>query len=410
MATANSQLGAALVSDIGAPGTHLRPVRDRKIRVESAKKLREGALEWPPAVRLRAILAIGKIPPAELITTEVLSQALPPEDCARNLSKLTRRMTLVDSHNALDVLKASSTRLIDSELPLFATSLEKATIQWRNRKDQPSAMDAKSADSFASLLETLIWSFKSSPSSKGKRRRSIAMALITCVKVLLVNAQESNTRNIRWRCLAILQAAEQSMSQELGEALDSPDVGASLDSVIQAAVNDIGDDARSGKTEQFRKSGRVVARITRARPTLTTLLDSLWSDRGILTVEIQHDLAELTGRTIDSPKEAQLPDAFPESVSSVQLASALTRSWAASRTSPEAEQAYLELSSVLSNFFGIDMHGAVGETAVFDPRIHELLDSKRGDSDQVKIVRPRVELTDGGTVRILLKALVAPVS
>jgi len=85
----------------------------------------------------------------------------------------------------------------------------------------------------------------------------------------------------------------------------------------------------------------------------------------------------------------------------------MLRCWAARNDGPKAKDAFEELRSVLSSFFGLDLRGNVGDVDTFNPRLHEFAYGEK-QSSEVELIRPWVEYVAGEDTHVIIKALVKP--
>jgi hypothetical protein len=122
---------------------------------------------------------------------------------------------------------------------------------------------------------------------------------------------------------------------------------------------------------------------------------------------MQGALRMVTGEPAEESSATAIQVDDQDSVQTVQVASALFAAWAAKQDGSKAKEAYEELKSVAANFFGLELHGDIGEIEEYNPRIHELiLDAK--PSTRIRLLGPWVEFSRQTTSKVILKAPVEP--
>ena len=209
--------------------------------------------------------------------------------------------------------------------------------------------------------------------------------------------------------LKLLIAAQEVIEPELGNAIqDREEVASAFNGILSRMWQKLNQTAIGGSAASFESGVRFLLRLRLAEKRTRAWLEGLYVDRGTLSPEVQNALSDLLEVSDQSSSDIELHTGLTASVQAVQLASALIRSWIASSTTPQAKEAFEELASVLHGFFHIEIKGEVGEVTTFNPVVHELIEQTGSQPADVRVLRPRVESSDGAITTVLIKALVEP--
>jgi hypothetical protein len=235
--------------------------------------------------------------------------------------------------------------------------------------------------------------------------------LLKLVIFAVIDTAKVNTSALQSHALKLLVAAYRVIDSDLSDALDARnDFRLAFDSIIRGATEQLRRMAIAGNRGEFENAARNLLRSKFAEKEAKDLLESLYSNRGELDASVQGVLTDLLGLGNETrPPTPNFQVGPVASVQSIQLASSLIRSWSAAGDSPHAKEAFDELQSVLRTFFEIQLKGAPGEITEFNLLVHELAQAHGEKPQKVRLIRPRVEMSDGPVTSILIKALVEPV-
>ena len=391
---------------IGEPGTPVQRVKEKNVRADVARCLKERSSAWPPEVRLRAYLAIGRVPDSELLSGAIIRRALPAKDCASFANLLAIRHTLLDADAALSAL--ASLVISDRQIRVepIASALVRNVTKWYAQRNR-TPLDPASLHAYVDLLLTLLGRARESQERSPAKRDGLLLKL---VRFAMLEGAEGSTLALQRRIVKLLTASQAVIESELSDALDEqPELRSACDRIVNGVLEQVRRMAISGKEEEFESFARDLVRLRLTEQKAQELLRSLHSDRGQLNGRVQRVLAELLGLKHELPPETDFEGGTAPSVQSMQLASALMRSWAAAGDSAPAKEAFDELSSVVGSFFGLHLNGQPGEVVEFNPVVHELTRSLDEKPSRVRIVRPRIETSGGPVTNVMIKALVEPV-
>jgi uncharacterized tellurite resistance protein B-like protein len=397
---------SVLQQRIGEPGTRLRRIKEKSVRANLTNFLEKQPNALAPELRLRAYLAIGRAPEPGLLTSQTLRRALSGSDCASFASLLTTRHVLINADAVLSALEifVRSDRTIRVER--IAGTLARTLTRWRSDKGR-MALDSASLRAYIDVLLALL---EKARESQSRSRTKRDMVLAQLVVFAIVDAANVGTSALQFHALKLLTSAYNVIDSELTDALDElEDFRSAYHSIVRGAAEQLRRMAASGKSDEFETAASNLLRLKFTEKDARQVLQALYVDRGQLHGSVQRVLAELLGMVrAEKPAEPDFESGNAPSVQSVQLASALIRSWNAARDSKRSHEAFDELASVLHNFFEIQLKGEPGEIVEFNPLVHELPPSHGSKPSHVRIIRPRVEILDSPVARIVIKALVEP--
>src|SRR5208282_3949119 len=129
-----------------------------------------------------------------------------------------------------------------------------------------------------------------------------------------------------------------------------------------------------------------------------------------LDTDMQREILKVLSPGTSIPQHFQFTSAGDDPVI-MQLASALISAWNARNDGPAALESFNLFSSVAEKFFNLTIAGEVGSTSEYRRSANEAMGNDAILVEtQVQIVRPWVEWDSGEGKRILIKALVKPIT
>src|SRR5258708_37223755 len=137
-------------------------------------------------------------------------------------------------------------------------------------------------------------------------------------------------------------------------------------------------------------------------------MSEIYSQKARLPEPTQQSLKILQGDAETPAAALNLVLDEEDSTRTIQLASALLTAWVGKSDGPKSREAYDELASVAANFFGLRVHGEIGEIEEYNPRIHEFTGNS-GPSARVRLLRPWVEFSREDRSKVIFKAPVEAV-
>lgn len=406
MAESGLNIDNSVQNRIGEPGTRIRRIKEKTVRGDVGRLLAEPNL-WPAEMRLRGYLAIGRPPEPALLTPSLLRRALSAGDCVVFAKLLARRNVFIDADAVFSTLASYMRSERGIQIERIAPALARTVTRWHSKK-APLPLDTPSLRAYIDVVFALL---EKTRESQSRVRKTLDPVLLKLVIFAVLDAGTTGTTALQFQVLKLLASANNVLEPELSDALDRlDDFRSARNSVINGTIEQLRRMAISGKKDDFQTSARNLLRSKVAERETKQLLETLYSDRGQLDPDIQRALADLLELSHETRSPVPKFEASPgASVQSTQLASSLIRSWSAANDSPHAREAFDELRSVLRNFFRIELKGEPGETAEFNPLVHELVRAKDERPLRVRLIRPRIEISDGSVTTILIKGLAEPV-
>lgn len=397
-------MDARLIEIVGAGQAPLRRIRERHLRAELAGLAADegGAAE----LRLRAYLAAGRTPPAELLAEGTISRALNPKDCASLMPFLVRKSLRLQADAPLGAISKWFHRTPPRDQVTICSRLAVAIKGWAAKG---ASLDDPSLLQFLSLTESLAtWHHV-----KGRADRRKGRHEPKCIAPLV-------TTGIRWTAEALNSATAQaslrmlaSMIREQRSDIDrwteeDPDFAKALGQIVDFGIRQLEVAASDGDAASMQEWAGCLMAGQPASERARSKVEELYADRARFEDAVQRALADLLGMSVeDSAKAGPVCRDATGGVQATQLAASLLAAWDASREGPKAKDAFETLSFVLGTFFALRIRGRVGEVEDYSPRLHDL-DRGGKVGTRVRIVRPGVESTQGPTSKILLKAVVVP--
>ena len=391
-----------VLADIRRPKATLRAVKQKALRAELSRIL-SIATDWPPEMRLRAQLVLGRALDADVVSADVLQRALSPEDCALFSGRLAIRRTYVDASETFTALRTLLIHASSVKLQVIADALQRTRTKWHTQRLSPTLATVLR---YHGALETLLQRASEVANTRRTelptRLRSSLARLVGLALLDATTLQKAEDPTI----LRVILAAQDVVEADFEDILrDRSELQAALDRVLDAMYGQLQNRAHTGDVTAFTAFAELLLRVRLLHKGAKERLSRMWSDRAVFQPAIQRALMVFLEIEETAPMDTPFDANDPASVKREQLASALIRSWLAARTSTQAQEAFDELTSVLGGFFGIYIKGNVGEVVPFDPAVHELASLHGDPSGMVKTLRPRVESTGGAIGIVLIKAL-----
>lgn len=392
-----------LLSLIGPPGAPLRRIKDKNIRREVEQLLRE--IKVGPEIQLRAYLATGRTPPAKLVTEDNVLHALVLEDCVTFLPKLSRKTSVLQAEATLKAISQRLSVLRPANSYPLAIKLERIAKKWDGQSKRIALGDS-TVTQFLRILEALCTGGHAAMVSRtGKKSQEVA-PFPSLIKSGSAWALAWGSPPALLLVMRILGCAEKQLGIVIGDLLaQDPTFVETIDAVWEKCVEEIEFLATRGNVADLDQWARAAVRAPMRRKDTKAKLENLYADRGRFDESIQYTLADILGHRREGQPLRTIPIDEGETIQTGQLASVLLQAWSAKDEGPRAKEAFEQLQSLLSNFFGLTIRGKLGDIEPYNPRIHELCPGEDARA-RVRLLRPRVELARLGTSRVILKALV----
>ena len=146
--------------------------------------------------------------------------------------------------------------------------------------------------------------------------------------------------------------------------------------------------------------------IEEARDHLRREVQSLLSEKGVMLPLASRQWAEtfLEGSTTTRMPRAVIdPDA---DVNLERMATLLLASWDAKEEGQKSHHLYKTFSGICRTGFNLVLEGEPGQSASFDPSLHEAVGQQILTGEAVTLTRPWVQWVKGSAIRVIVRALV----
>ena len=185
MAASDSTLQQQVHHLIGRPGAPIHLLKDKSARAEIARQLKDKSSGLSPESRLRASLAIGRIPDIEVTDSGLLERALSAEDCASFVARLAVKRSVLDAQNVLTALAALIAKSREIRLLKTAAALCKAMTKWHAQRAR-SPLEVSSVRAYATTVEAMLRKAKQTRSSGRKEAVKLDAILLTLVSFAIL--------------------------------------------------------------------------------------------------------------------------------------------------------------------------------------------------------------------------------
>lgn len=350
-------------------------------------------------------LSIAAGTPITGVEGAALSDALSPEDIARNFEKLCDRRVLVSSPAALEVLystvNASSARLV---LNAILRGVQHGDQKVRKGVSPMSQrIDAETAIGIMQLalrLASILLPEREPGQLRARSKRDervselINLAFLTTAKcdhptttALAVELLSEIEKAIGWTGLEKLNSLISSRRAHLA-ALP----GLQISNILRRSCL-VDADFLVSRTRLSRESYEVlktaVSRLLDEKGAQLPLQSRVWAERFL-------EIGDQLTPDLDVATDVNLE----------RIATLLLGAWEARNEGQKALHLFDLFGSMSRTAFRLSLAGQQGDTVPFDPAVHEVSSGTALQGQLVSIQRPWVQWNEGGVVRIVIKALV----
>jgi len=240
-----------LLSRVGPEGSPLRRIKvskEDKLAIEQMLK----AKQYPPHISLRAYLAIGRVPPNDLVTEENIAKALRPEDSLGSLHLTGRRVPFVNVQIPLAAVSKGLAMGSKADPERLAMKLEQYARKWESLKAGPRLTE-KSVYEFIHLVGMLA-----ERTASGRRDGKYAQSLKKrrnpfgpLVRLVIRFAKESDQQS-RLAAVNLIAALCRARTTDIEEQLDEdPGLKAALAGIWERTILDVERMALGGNAAEF---------------------------------------------------------------------------------------------------------------------------------------------------------------
>jgi hypothetical protein len=381
---------------VGAPGTRLRKLKTPAEKRQISEMLKRGSVE--PAVALRAYLAINKAPTADLLSTSNILASLSAVDRASQLQRLSRKSQIVDAEGALEALRSTLAQSAKYDPWRTGGILDRALTKWSKSK-----INERSLFLVIALTTSLVCATRGTRPPKANKNYPFRHL----IRSIMSLAAGEKSAELHFESLKLLLLAVDYMGAEIEHMLDQDaEDSKAFQRLLSEALADLDELAATSNVAALERYSRILLRHRVTEPQTKRELFAKWEQRSKYATSVQRALSEILDlETLPAPLEIE--DESSQSLKALQLGSALLHAWEAKDASEKAGYSFKGLQATLSDSFRIVLKGEPGETVRFNPRLHELLD-RSSDTELVRVLRPRVELTGEPISTVLIKSVVEP--
>lgn len=395
-----------LISLIGTAEAKLRRIKDKSRKSEILSMVQGENLA--PEQRLRAFLAVGRTPPATLLSEKIISNALQISDRIAFLALLSRKASTVYADEVLDSILTYLVKFRSARTEGIAIGLDRITTRWFVAKKT-----LKIAPSTAYRLVAIVEALNKPLVSGGERRKNKLSRSQKSLKTLtrlaiLLGSYSDDLENIL-QTLNVLISVEENLGAESAQT-DDPEYDSATQFLLSSAHARLEELAEAGDDRTLERLAHALKRAPNDSQRLKSELERLFGIRARYQNNVQALLTKLVGLPeVEVSTSFELSSNDADALHVTQLASALVRAWSAREEGPKAKESFEELRVVLADFFGIEIVGAVGSVESFNSRVHEFPLGERSAS-RIRLIRPWVQISGSQPTRILIKALVVAAS
>jgi hypothetical protein len=396
-----------LVGDLRAP---LRKIsREEKQRLRSfIRKTNMQALR--PAWHLRLSLAAGMVPISAAIDGSVLLEALSPQDIARNLEKLQIEQRIVGASAALIALETkvdshTSGVILASLLRLAHHRKQKTAKDFKT--SSPPRIEPETATAMLRIalkvMSLLARNPSKTPGQKREKRR--APAFSSYIDLAFLIAARCEHPRVAGVAIELLHEIEKGAGWAYVEQLSDVTAGRRLH-LVQLPAALIGDVLRRGcladadylatrvrlvddTREQFHAA---VVRLLNDQTAQIALTSRIWAE----TFLVPDKASRRTPPGIAADSEANVD----------RLAMLLLACWESRNEGSRSMHLFELFGSVCRTAFHLSLAGEVQVTLPFDPAVHEVYKGTVEPGQDVTVIRPWVQWSEGPVVRVIVRALV----
>jgi hypothetical protein len=381
-------------SIVGPPGAPLKVVKGKEARGRVSTLL--DTSNEAPEVQLRAYVGIGRTPPLRLLFAENILRALNIGDRVKYLSRLSTKTYFLNAEPALSAIAKSLGASEAREVNRLAARLARSAKKWGKAKRSPAPTDG-TVIHFLDVLNLLL------PKAKSGRGRD---SFLTLMKLGISWAASSQHENAVLLATETLLLARRRLGIDVRGALEQDEtLTQCLRAVEERSLQKLKTIAMAGDVLSFERWGHAVLESSSDASKAKAELEAMFREGARYSEPIQKAFRNLLDASGFEGKAPGISLEAGESIQTSQLASALLRAWNARDEGQKAREAFEELRSVLSRFWGIKLGGEVGATEAYNPRVHEFVHGEIPGS-VVQLIRPWVEVSQDGKVSVLIKALV----
>jgi hypothetical protein len=374
-------------------------IKDKQARIEAEKLAKDASNS--ASIRLRAYLSIAKFPPPDLITEENIRESLNIDDRVGFIPKLSTNVRLLNADVPMLAVVNSLKDIGPRAALRLTTVLARITKKWQ--QETSARLTDTTIRYFLQILEFLA-KHQSEANAKDPAKTSFAQLLKTAVT--LVSAAPPDTLIPTLRIFQVAETRAGIVVEKLVEHDQSFD--RSLRLLTVKALNAIRELANQGRASEFELLYKLLDQLSPVRQELQLRMAEIYSQKARLPEPIQQSLKIIRGDTETPGSALNIMLDEEDATRTIQLASALLAAWVGKSDGPKSRDAFDELASVAANFFGLRLHGGMGDIEEYNPRVHEFTGNS-GPSARVRLLRPWVEFSRQDKSKVILKAPVEAV-
>jgi hypothetical protein len=395
---------AKLEALVGPPGSPL-PKLQRPAKRDVKSAIGTSADRVPKDLLLRAYVASNVLPPADLLQTSVIRNALNLKDAVRSSRYLTRTVLSLDAQGWLGSIREQSEHVEHGRSQVEVIRLIDSLARWfasvgKRRADLTSDASLEMLRLFAILAERFS---EKRPSKQAASR--IGRMLLIAIDVVLSGFGDE----LLHRLLQLARAIRRVLGDAAVEsAMADADLERRLRDLKNLCLSRIPAWLASGSTNTLQEVGddRTLLRIDSESFEHRVL--EAWNEEGLQLPGVSRRwVSERFGVSVEDAGSVQLVDEG-EKMSIPALAQLLLSAWRVKDDGRAEMDLFERLKSFAEQFEGLSLHGSKGQVFLFDRRVHEEVGGiDAGDS--VRLVQPWVEHRGSHGVRIVARGLVEKV-
>lgn len=414
-------------------GSSRKPFKSKKLSVQERAELRARLPELigqaasnSEASReaLQAYLRLRIPLPLELLTSKILSDGLSAREITGSLNRFANSEVYLDISEALIAIRAAAARQLEMTADKrFLSSLSKGitskllALSGEAGSKKPRKHPSKGSEkirvnplTISAGADLAIWIIRAVGGAKKQTRGGAHPLAIRWVKTIYVLWRSCPGGEGLSHTAKFLRQLRSAVSPSAYASLmEQPEVISFFRDALSSAINEAPQALLDGRLNDLETYLSVVGNHENDRSQfLSRLSEVCRTQQGDLLPEA----VEWVARRADSDSaKSKSPTPADESQSYAlnYVSLCLLSSWDASSEGERGVETLKNVRHMARELFKVDLAGTPGEIVRYNQREHDLGSSKVDSPNQVKIVRPGVQWSDGIRSRVLVRAVVEPV-
>jgi hypothetical protein len=374
---------------------------------------------------LHAYLRLRIPVPPELLTAKNLSDGLSAREIAGSINRFAKSKVYLEISETLIAIRLAAARQLEvSADKKFLSSLSRVitskllTLSGEVGSKKPRKHSSKTASkirvtplTISSGADLALWIIRTVGERKKQTRGSAHLLAARWVKTIYMLWRSCpGGQGLSYAAKFLRQLRSTVSPSAYASLMEQPEVISFFKDALSSAIEEAPQALLDGRLNDLEAYLSVVRNDENGRSKyLSRLLEVCRNQQGDLLPEAVEWVARQSESDNAKPKS---PTAADESQSYAlnYLSLCLLSSWDAASEGQAGVQTLKNVRHLARELFKVDLIGTPGEIVRYNHREHDLGSSKVDSPNQVKIARPGVQWSDGIRSRVLVRALVEPVT